>query len=173
MRLIQLLLKYLGLVLGVFVFVFGTAFIGFFVSEPIAVIIARVLPGIKPSADNSIFIEVVFYTFLLSGLLIGTATVATLDREGSGQPKRPYWSSLLRLLAAGLCATSGLIAGGMIAASRYNASRPPPDPDSGGIDFMGDAIAFCFGAFIGFILMLIISVITLALWEYRRSRIES
>src|SRR2546423_2172041 len=171
MRVINLLFKHLLLVLFVLIFVALAAVIGFFVSEPIVIAMARVFPGIRPSAWYSILIEVIFSAFVLSGLLIGVAALATIDRA-VGESKWTSLSPLLRLLAAVVGIVSGTIAGGMMAVSRYRASLPPPDPDSGGIDFAGDIIAFFQGAFIGFITILIISIVLLTIWEYRRSSLE-
>src|SRR5437588_3607914 len=133
MRLITLLFKHLLLVLFVLVFVAIAAVIGIFASEPIVMAMARVIPRVKPFADLSIPIGIVFFTFVLSGLLLGVGAVTTLDYGGLDASNRTYKGSLLGLLAATLAVVLGTIAGGMMTVSRYRASLPPPDPDAGGI----------------------------------------
>src|SRR5437868_7878978 len=107
MRLINLLFKQLILVLFVLVFVAIATVVGFFVSEPVVRAVARVFLEMKPTENYSIPIQVLFFAFVLSGLLIGVAAAATLARDGPDPSKRTDKGSLLRLLAAGLCVTSG------------------------------------------------------------------
>lgn len=160
MRIIYLLFKHLLRLLCGLVGVVVGARIGKHVTDYIYEAMVRVPGGTGQSSEDSIFIYIIFFTIVLLGLAVGVAVPVILE-HGFGASKQTYLSSLLPLLGAVVGLVLGTVAGGMITESRYRAQHNSAD--------FGPLFAFAEGIVISFIVLLIISVVLLALWEYKRS----
>src|SRR5205085_23307 len=97
---------------------------------------------------------------------------------GTGATRRMFMSSLLRVLFMLFCLGLMVFVGGMIGSGIFWASQRPPDPLEPLTSSEGAAIGFgwmaavMLGAAAGFLPGLIIGVVGLSVWEYRRGKIE-